>query len=533
MNRAALRTLLAIIGGWVAIITVVSLTRPVMPVDETRYMTVAWEMLVRHNWLLPTLNFEAYSHKPPLLFWLINTGWALFGMGMLGPRIILAAIIGSLSYLTYRLARTLFPQSEATPRYAMLALASMPLFLLYASSIMFDSLLAVSVTLAQFAIWRAARDGGLKPWLLLGLAIGIGALTKGPVTLVYMLPTALFAPLWFEVSSRRNWYGGVALAIVIGTAIGLAWAIPSAMQGGAAYAQKIFVTQSAGRMVNAFDHVEPFWFYLPALAGFLFPFLVWPTLWSGVRSTWREANAHKPIRFLLCWVVPVFLFFSIISSKQVHYLIPILPGIAILIAYALANSSVTLRPRVLLWPLAAMLVPSISVIVHEMLGKPFFGILLSPVSEYIGLAHIAVTLGVYLWAQRSYSERALPALALAACAMLVMVHVQLAPRFLPLYNFAPLADAIVPYKDGPIAVMPKYDGEYGYVLKLTKGMDPIEKTDAAAWFAAHPNGVAIVRDNTKDNMTDGYEILFSQPYRGTKRISIIRPKTPPHQLATN
>ncbi|VAW74626.1 Polymyxin resistance protein ArnT, undecaprenyl phosphate-alpha-L-Ara4N transferase; Melittin resistance protein PqaB, partial [hydrothermal vent metagenome] len=43
--------------------------RPLLPVDETRYLSVAWEMWSRGDFLVPYLNGEAYSHKPPLLFW--------------------------------------------------------------------------------------------------------------------------------------------------------------------------------------------------------------------------------------------------------------------------------------------------------------------------------------------------------------------------------------------------------------------------------------------------------------------------------
>ena len=56
------------------------LFRPALPIDETRYLTVAWEMHLRGDFFGPlTLNFEPYHQKPPLLFWLINLSWAIFG----------------------------------------------------------------------------------------------------------------------------------------------------------------------------------------------------------------------------------------------------------------------------------------------------------------------------------------------------------------------------------------------------------------------------------------------------------------------
>ena len=36
--------------------------RPLLPVDETRYLSVAWEMWSRGDFLVPYLNGEPYSH---------------------------------------------------------------------------------------------------------------------------------------------------------------------------------------------------------------------------------------------------------------------------------------------------------------------------------------------------------------------------------------------------------------------------------------------------------------------------------------
>ncbi len=60
--------LLAVAAPWL---------RPLWPVGETRYASVAWEMWQRGDFLVPHLNGELYSHKPPLLFWLMHAGWAV------------------------------------------------------------------------------------------------------------------------------------------------------------------------------------------------------------------------------------------------------------------------------------------------------------------------------------------------------------------------------------------------------------------------------------------------------------------------
>ena len=55
-----------LIAVWLVILLTALLTRPLLPVDETRYASVAWEMWSRGDFLVPYLNGEPYSHKPPL-----------------------------------------------------------------------------------------------------------------------------------------------------------------------------------------------------------------------------------------------------------------------------------------------------------------------------------------------------------------------------------------------------------------------------------------------------------------------------------
>ena len=65
-RNANILTVLA--GLWLLLILTSLVTRGFLPVDETRYVSVAWEMWLRHDFLVPHLNGAVYSHKPPLLF---------------------------------------------------------------------------------------------------------------------------------------------------------------------------------------------------------------------------------------------------------------------------------------------------------------------------------------------------------------------------------------------------------------------------------------------------------------------------------
>ena len=42
---------------------------PAVPIDETRYLSIAWEMRQSGSWITLHLNGLPYVDKPPLLFW--------------------------------------------------------------------------------------------------------------------------------------------------------------------------------------------------------------------------------------------------------------------------------------------------------------------------------------------------------------------------------------------------------------------------------------------------------------------------------
>ncbi|MBF0252143.1 MAG: glycosyltransferase family 39 protein, partial [Alphaproteobacteria bacterium] len=54
---------------WCALVAAAIVLRPLLPIDETRYLSVAWEMWRSGDFWVPTKNDELYSHKPPFLFW--------------------------------------------------------------------------------------------------------------------------------------------------------------------------------------------------------------------------------------------------------------------------------------------------------------------------------------------------------------------------------------------------------------------------------------------------------------------------------
>jgi len=133
---------------WAAAVATGIVLRPPLPVDETRYLTVAWEMWLRGDFLVPHLNGAPYSDKPPLLFWAINLAWALFGVNETAARAVPPLFALASIWLTAALARRLWPETRGVAGLAALMVAGAILFQLYGSLVMFDSALTAFVLAA-------------------------------------------------------------------------------------------------------------------------------------------------------------------------------------------------------------------------------------------------------------------------------------------------------------------------------------------------------------------------------------------------
>jgi 4-amino-4-deoxy-L-arabinose transferase-like glycosyltransferase len=203
--------LVVFLAAW-AVLAVASIwLRPLWPVDETRYASVAWEMWLRGDFLVPYINGEPYSHKPPLLFWLIQLGWAVFGVNDWWPRLVAPLCAFAALPLIRMLARLLWPEEREHENYAAWALFGTILFAAFVTLVMFDLLLLLAVMVAMIGVLRMARGEMRAGILWLGAGIGLGVLAKGPVILLHVLPVAVVAPWWAPAvrAAPGKWYLGL------------------------------------------------------------------------------------------------------------------------------------------------------------------------------------------------------------------------------------------------------------------------------------------------------------------------------------
>lgn len=495
-------------GIWAVAVALALYCRPLLPVDETRYLSVAWDMWKRGDYLVPYLNGHPYSDKPPLLFWAMIAGWHFLGVVEWWPRLVAPLFaLGSLA-LTRHLAVVLWPNRPSPRDLAPLLLIGTVFWMLYQTLTMFDMLLAFTALLALVGLIRAWRHGGWLGFVLAGVAIGLGVLAKGPAILLHVLPAALLAPLWAgrlddgpatPWGGWRWWYKGVGLAVGIGAAIGLAWAVPAGISGGAAYREAIFWGQSAGRMVHSFAHARPVWWYAAILPGLILPWLLWPRLWWSVgRSPGLFGDGG--VRLTLIWFGVAFVAFSLISGKQPHYLLPEFPALALFAARMLAGSEgrddEPGPSRWWLWPPAALpVLIGVAVlafpIIRWVVPLPHWA---PHVEWWWGGLALAAGLAVAVFGGGGIRMRT-AALSLSALALLATAHLGGRGVLSYAYDLKPLAQTLKSYEDKGYALAyygGSYHSEYQFLGHLEQPMTVFHHPAGEQKFLAeHDKGLII------------------------------------------
>ena len=490
-----------------------------MPMYSTRTLSVAWEMWTHHSVLVPYLNGLPYSDKPPLLLWLIQLGWAIGGVGDVWPRLLEVALGALQLLLAWRLARRLFPDSSLIAHSTAWILLALTYGFLFGLQVMYEVLLADCVLAALLCLAPSVHG---KPPRLGGfaLALSLGLLTKGPVMLLHVGLPWLLGPLWSDYARRnaRRWYvrGGAACFVACGVL--LTWALLAAWSGGEAYRHTLLVHQTAGRVVDAFAHAQPFWWYLPLLPVLVFPFALWPRIWLAL-ATWRRP-LEPGVQFLLAWLAPVFLAFSIISGKQAYYLLPEFGGFAMLIAASLARLSLR-ETRVghwwSPWPLALLLAVAGGVLIsmdglvaHGHLADPMFATLATH-SRPFGVLYLLLAL-VLAVPRRAELYRVAGVGLIAVVAANGLFSMTLWPA----YDFTPVAKllAAAQQQGRPVANFESNDGQYTFLGRLTQPVASVHSLHALVlWANQHPDGLVIIYPRRLSD-ADRAHAIYIQPFRG-------------------
>jgi len=305
--------------------------------DEPKNAEAAREMLVRDDYVTPTLGEEPWFDKPILYYWGTLLFFRILGPGELAARLICALFGVGGVLLTWDFARRL--TDDRTALRAGIVLATSLEYFWFSRTAVTDLPLTFCVTLSLVAFFRAAeRWGSPRLWYPVAFAAAGGAaLAKGPVGIV--LPCLVVGCYLLFTGRIRElavipWVTSL-LAFVL---VAAPWYALVSLRHGQLFWNDFIINRNIQRYTSTIHrHPGPFYYYLPVLViglfpwGALFPFAVVDAVREGPRNL-RERNHQTG--FLLCWILLPLLFFSFAGSKLPSYLLPCFPAMAILTAEA-------------------------------------------------------------------------------------------------------------------------------------------------------------------------------------------------------
>ncbi|MCJ2124648.1 ArnT family glycosyltransferase [Methylobacterium sp. J-077] len=336
--------------------------------DEPRFAQASKQMLESGDLVDIRFQGEARHKKPVGIYWAqaaaVAAGEAL-GVPDARRQIALyriPSLIGATAsvLLAYWAALAFLPR-----RHALLAAA------LYGAGLMLsaeahlaktDALLAACATASLGALaraWLSYRAGGtvdraVFPGFWLGMALGI--LVKGPMVPLFVVLPALILSV---VARSGRWllalkpWAGLALTLLLVAPwfAAIAW-----KSGGAFYAEAVG-HDMLGKVGGAAErHWGP-----PGAYTLTFFATFWPGAAFAAMSlplAWR-ARREPAFAFLIAAVLPAWLIFEAVPTKLPHYVLPLMPWLAILTALALSRGA--LDPRLRRARATALLVPAIPI----------------------------------------------------------------------------------------------------------------------------------------------------------------------------
>ncbi len=322
-------------------------------VDEGRNATAALEMKTSGNYIVPTFNTQLRVDKPALMYWLQIACFDLFGVNEFAARLPSALAALGTVLCCYELGRALFLPS--TGLFAGLILSSCALMMGAGHFANPDALLNFFVVAALTLFWRPASTRGGSLWYgCIGLLLGLGTMTKGPVAVVLPVLVVLLFLTW-EKKLTLVWNRGTLYGALAGLLVTLPWYIGVSIETHGSFALGFFWTHNLNRFLSPMDahNGSPLYYVAVLLVG-MAPWTVamlvglWYGGWSMMRvphpshaAWWKSAGEFaaggdettlSAYRFLGAWLGCYLLFFGLAATKLPNYLLPVALPLALLTA---------------------------------------------------------------------------------------------------------------------------------------------------------------------------------------------------------
>jgi len=338
---------------------------PVLGDHEAIVAQCARQIRQSGDWLIPHFNEVPFIRKPPLQPWLVAACSYVLDPPDLEPPVsplaarfpsALAAVLTVL--VVYGLARAVYRPRAALLAGAIMACCGGTLF--YSHNAQTEMVFTLLTTASMTCFYRSTINSSSRRRSLICfyICLALAMLAKAPLPLpVVGLPLFLY---WFvtvplaDAVDKDGRTGGFFTGFSAGLVrqvrrLRELWLIPDVLlflvlaapwplyvwlnvDNALALWRTEFIDRYTGRLSS---EVEPVWYYLPLVFAVTVPFCL--SIPEALAAPFRRAflEQRAGLLFVLTWVVADLVFLSTSAFKRPHYLLPVVPGLCVLLAPAI------------------------------------------------------------------------------------------------------------------------------------------------------------------------------------------------------
>jgi 4-amino-4-deoxy-L-arabinose transferase-like glycosyltransferase len=354
--------ILLIVLVWAVIYCGTLFQPPLMDDADTVHAEAAREMVEHHDWVTLKINGGfRYLEKAPLMYWLVAASFKIFGVHDWSARLPIALGMLALLLVVYRMGRRFY--GDEGGMYAALALATGFGPFIYTRFMIPEMLVALwlamgfdffLMSLEQTSGDQSERGEQPSVWICWGLAatMALNVLTKGLIGLVFPIGTIVLY-LLLTKNVRHLLRLRLLSSFLVFLAIAAPWHLLAGFRNPAQgeargffwfyFVNEHFLRFLKKRYPADYDTV-PLWLFWGLMLVWLMPWTAFiveavrqvPAKLAAFRAG-LSAQQRATLIFAL-WPLVILLFFSF-SSRQEYYVLPGLPGVALLLGGWLARES--------------------------------------------------------------------------------------------------------------------------------------------------------------------------------------------------
>lgn len=302
---------------------------PITDPVESNYTLTAKEMVQTSDWLSPRIYGNVWYDKPIFFYWLTALSFKLFGFSDLAARLVPALFAAFGLAFIYWFVRNV--SGRLTAFIATMILGTSLEYVILAKLIITDMVFFVfnSTALAFFYLGYSKLPDKKRWYLGMYISLALAVLTKGPVGL--LLPGLV---ILIFIGLQRKWNELKEISIPIGillfAGIALPWYGAMYVVHGADFLKTFFGVHNYLRATVSEHPKDNVIFY------YFIVFFLTMLPWSAVAAK-AILRGYKDLRsktsplvlFCLIWSSTYFLFYSLMATKYITYIFPILFPISI------------------------------------------------------------------------------------------------------------------------------------------------------------------------------------------------------------